>query len=292
MTGRPTIEMLTEDPGQSILCRRIVRAKRPDIHNEGVWHYHPDFEITYTLKSSGKRFVGYNISDYTESDFVLIGENLPHSWITNQYTEQIVVNFKRDMFGDAFWNAPEMKKIEELLDKSQQGIFFNSQTSSKALPLMFLIERENGFNRLLHFFRLLDLLANAETQEVITHFHHEVKDSLKASNRIERIYSYILQNYQSNDISFTELSKELNMNKSSVCKFVKKVTKKTFSEIVIETRVSEACKLLAVSDMYISEVCFACGFNNLSNFNRSFKKIMHTTPKEYRNIYRSSKKEN
>ena len=157
---------------------------------------------------------------------------------------------------------------------------------------MFLIERENGFNRLLHFFRLLDLLANAETQEVITHFHHEVKDSLKASNRIERIYSYILQNYQSNDISFTELSQELNMNKSSVCKFVKKVTKKTFSEIVIETRVSEACKLLAVSDMYISEVCFACGFNNLSNFNRSFKKIMHTTPKEYRNIYRSSKKEN
>jgi AraC-like DNA-binding protein len=291
-TGKPIIEKLLEDPDQSILYRRIVRSERSNLRSAGVWHFHPDFEITYTLKSIGKRFVGYNISDYVENDFVLIGDSLPHCWITNQKTEQIVINFKKDLLGNVFWNMPEMKQIDQMLEKSKQGIFFDKVTSKKALTILLKMENDSGFNKLLNFFELLNLMANAKNQHLLTFYHHEIKDSLKASNRIEKIYSYILLHYQSNTISFSELSDELNMTKSSVCKFVKKVTKKSFSEIVIETRVNDACKLLSETDLFISEICFKCGFNNLSNFNRSFKRLMEVTPKEYRNIYSTSRKEN
>lgn len=290
MSNQPSIERLTEAPGQSFSYRKIVRKERSDLRKEGVWHYHPDYEITFTLKSAGRRFVGYNISDYEEYDFVLIGDRLPHCWITTQSTEQIVINFKKEVFGSTFWNAPEMAQINQMLEKSRQGIFFDRETASEALGLIKKMEHETGFTRMLHLFELLNVMANSKGQKVLTFYHQEIKDSLKASNRIEKIYSYILLNYQSNNISFTELSTQLNMTKSSVCKFIKKVTKKSFSEIVTETRINDACKMLSETDMFISEICFKCGFNNLSNFNRSFKKIMEVTPKEYRSIYRTPSK--
>ena len=290
MSNQPSIERIMEDPRQSFSYRKIVRNERSDLRKEGVWHYHPDYEITITLKSSGRRFVGYNISDYEEYDFVLIGDRLPHCWITKESTEQIVINFKKEQLGLSFWNTPEMAQINQMLEKSQQGILFDKSTAIQALEVIKKMEHETGFNRMLHLFDLLNLMANAKSQKLLTFYHQEIKDSLKASNRIEKIYSYILLNYQSNNISFAELSTQLNMTKSSVCKFIKKVTKKSFSEIVTETRINDACKMLCESDMFISEVCFKCGFNNLSNFNRAFKKIMEVTPKEYRSIYGTSSK--
>lgn len=291
MSNKPFIEKIQADPDQSISFRRVVRLERPELTNEGVWHFHPDYEITLTLKSTGKRFVGYNISDYYINDFVLIGSNLPHCWITSEKTEQIVLNFKKDLLGGVFWNIPEMKQINQMLDKSKQGIHFDETTAQSALVYILKMEHEIGFKKLSLFFELLYLMANTKKQKMLTFYHHEIKDSIKASNRIEKIYSYILVHYQSDTISFTELSNELNMTKSSVCKFVKKVTKKSFTEIVTETKINHACKLLSETDMFISEICFKCGFNNLSNFNRSFKKLMKISPKQYRNIYGASQRE-
>jgi len=288
MSTKPFIEKLVEDPDQSFSYRKIKREERPHLRNEGVWHFHPDYEITFTLRSAGKRFVGYNISDYIENDFVLIGENLPHCWITTQVTEQIVINFKKEFLGQIFWDTPEMKKINKMLDKSLRGIYFEKETARKALGIIQKMEHEKGFDRLLHFFELLNLMANTENHQLLTYYHDNFKNSLKASNRIEKIYSYILLNYQSGNVSFTELCNELNMTKSSVCKFIRKVTKKTFSDMVIETRINDACKLLAETDLFIAEICFKCGYNNLANFNRSFKKLMEVTPKEYRDIYKNN----
>jgi AraC-like DNA-binding protein len=285
MSGKPIKEKLNSDPSQSILFRRVIRHDRPNIYNEGVWHYHDDFEITFTLKSTGKRFVGYNISDYQENDFVLLAGFLPHCWITNQATEQIVVNFKKEIFGVNFLNNPELFLVRKLLEKSKQGVQFTQDVADKALPILIEMEYEIGLNKFFLFMKLLKLMAEAETHYLLTFHHHKVKDSLIASNRIEKVYSYILQNYQTNSISFTDLCNDLNMTKSSVCKFVKKVTKKSFSEIVLETKINYACKLLIDTETYIGEVCYKSGFNNVSNFNRAFKKIMGKTPKEYRAFY-------
>ena len=286
MSNKPVVEKLVEEPEQSFLFRKIIREKRPDHRIAGVWHFHPDYEITLTVKSSGKRFVGFSINDYFPNELVLLGENLPHCWITNEHTEQYVINFKKDLLGLAFGNFPEFDRINNLLEKSNRGILFNRETTFTATKIIAKFNKLNHFNRLLLLFKLLNLLALSQNKVFITFQDYRIKDSLKASNRIEKIYSYIHSNYNSGHASITALSDQLYMTTSSLCKFIKMITKKTFTELLIETRVNEACKLLSVTDKYISEICYLCGFKNVSNFNRAFKKVMNVTPREYRKLYR------
>ncbi|MEM9326379.1 MAG: AraC family transcriptional regulator, partial [Bacteroidota bacterium] len=109
--------------------------------------------------------------------------------------------------------------------------------------------------------------------------------SQKASSRIEKVYSYVLNNFRNPEISQAALASELNMTSSSLCKFVKNMTRKTLFQLIMEARVNEACKLLVTSDKYISEISYHSGFNNLSNFNRVFKRVMGATPADYRRSY-------
>lgn len=286
MSNKPIEEKIDFFSGQSILQRRIKRDERPSLAGAGVWHFHKEHEITFTLHSRGKRFVGYNISDYHEYDFVLLSGLLPHCWITNQATDQIVINFDKKNLGDLFWHAPELYKVNQMLEESKQGIQFPEETAKLALPILLKMENQKGMQKLMSFLTLLEIMADSDSKKFLTFYHKELKDSISASNRIEKVYSYILHHAESNTISFSELSAELNMTKSAVCKFIKKVTKRTFSEIVMEMRIDNACKLLRETDIYIADVCFKCGFNNLSNFNRSFKKVVGLTPKIYRQTYK------
>lgn len=282
---KPIYEKLTENPDYSFLIRDIIRDERSDMHNAGIWHYHPDYEICFTHMSSGKRFVGYHMEDYSVGDLVLLGENLPHCWITDQHTEQVVITFKKDFLGKEFINRPELKEINHMLDRSKRGIRFGAETSLKAKRIIKSLDKKTGFERLMQFFTLLNLLAHSQDAYLISHIDPNLQSSIKASNRIERIYSYILRNYKQNNISLSELASEVNMTKTSLCKFIKNVTKKTLYDLVLEARVNEACRLLAETDKYISEICYLSGFNNISNFNKIFKRFMEKTPQEYRNIY-------
>ena len=286
MHNKPVVERVPDDPGRSFIIKTVIRDKRPDLGGGGVWHYHPEYEITLTLKSSGRRFVGYSIDEYAATELVLIGANLPHCWLTDQHTEQYVINFKKEALGKTFWESPELTGINKLLDQSKHGVKFCKETALKSVPLILQMNQSKGFNRLFSLFSFLNFLANAEHKEPLTFHDYTIKDSLKASNRIEQIYSYINRNYKKEDISITEVSEDLCMTTSSLCKFIKRITKKTFTDLVVDARINEACRLLRNSDKYISEICYLSGFNNLSGFNRSFKRVMQTTPKDYRNMYR------
>lgn len=285
MSAKPSIEKIDQKPESSFFVRKVVREKRPDHRMDGVWHYHKEYEILLTTKSSGKRIVGYSIDDYVATELVLLGENLPHCWITDHYVEQYVIQFTKESIGDSFWNNRELALINKLLSTSQQGIIFDKDTTTQITPKILSLFETDGFERLLILFQILDSLSKAENLELLTFQDFSIKNSLKASNRMEKIYSYIHENYNNNQISLTNLSDKMHMTPSSLCKFINKITKKTFTELLIETRIKEACKLLLDSDKHISEIAFLCGFRNLSGFNRNFKKMMDKTPREYRKIY-------
>lgn len=286
MANKPEIENVPNYPGRSFIIKKVIRDNRPDIGGGGVWHYHPEYEITLTLKSSGRRFVGYSIDDYSAIELVMLGENLPHCWLTDEYTEQYVIQFNKDTLGRTFWETPELTGINNLLNKSKHGIKFDKNTAQFSIPLILEMYQSKGFDRLFSLFYLLNNLANSENNQFLTFQDYSFKDSLKASNRIEQVYSYINRNYKNENMSVVEVSEMLCMTTSSLCKFVKKITKKTFTDLVVDRRINEACKLLRKTDKYISEICYLSGFNNISGFNRAFKKVMNSTPKEYRNIFR------
>lgn len=287
MTNYPSIEKLVSLPGQSFLYRKIVRNHRPDQRGRGIWHYHPEYELTLTLKSKGNRFIGYNIEPYQELDFVLVGPNIPHCWTTDEPTEQLVINFNHDLLVSPFTQISEWSLIHKMLNQSKLGIKFSEKTAEMAKSLMLKIGKTSGFESLHLLFELLNLLSHDPKKEMLTFHDYKIKDHIGASNRIETIYSYIHKHYKEDSISVAELSEKLNLTKSSLARFVKRITRKSFTDLVIEARLNEACRLLSETDLTIAELSFKSGFNNLSNFNRAFKKKLQMTPKAFRQMYRS-----
>ena len=282
---KPSFEYLTENINHSFAVRRVIREKRAHFSSAGVWHYHPGFEITLTTLSNGRRFVGYNYEEYTALDLVLIGENIPHCWITEEHTEQTVINFQKNFLGSDFLDKPELTELTNLLDKSKRGIKFSHKIIEEANEIIQKLASSQGLDRLINLLSLLKILAHDNDKRFLTSYNERTKGSKKMSSRIEKVYAFILVNYKNPTISQADLANELNMTSSSFCKFVKNTTRKTFYELVLEVRISHACRLLATSDKYVSEICFLSGFNNISNFNRIFKKIMHKSPLEYRKSY-------
>jgi AraC-like DNA-binding protein len=53
-------------------------------------------------------------------------------------------------------------------------------------------------------------------------------------------------------------------------------------EYINKVRINAACKMLLCGKMPVTEVAFSCGYGNLSNFNRQFRRITGRSPREYR----------
>ena len=104
----------------------------------------------------------------------------------------------------------------------------------------------------------------------------------KASDnaRIGAVLDHLINNFHTS-ISLKEISAIANLSETSFCRYFKLHTRKTFSTYLSEVRIGHACKLLTEMNYSISQICFNCGFNNISNFNRQFKSIVKYTPKEY-----------
>ena len=117
---------------------------------------------------------------------------------------------------------------------------------------------------------------------ICTHVYQDTKEV--HFNRVKKMYDYIFANY-SRDISVKEVADLLYLTETSFCRFVKRHTKKTFSQILNETRIGFACQMLMNTDMTVAAICMECGFNSTSYFNRTFKRIMAVTPQVYRAAY-------
>lgn len=280
---KPEFEKIQNRPLHSFISKIVERPKRPTLKE--AWHFHPELEICLTLKSDGKRFVGNNISDYQQGDLVMFGENLPHGFITEKKSFQYVIQMQESFLGDSFLDKPETKIIKELFHRSKRGIQFTDTTQKIAKTKIQQIIRQEGFQKILSLLDLLQLLAESKDYEYITRESFQSDTKLVELERIQIVYDYILQNYQEG-ITLEKAAQLISMTKSSFCKFIKKHTKKTFSKIVNEIRIAHACDLIIQTDKNISNIAFESGFNDISYFSRTFKKIILSSPKEFMDKHR------
>jgi AraC-like DNA-binding protein len=275
---KPDYEKIGLPLGGSFLYRIVTRESRMDL--KGSWHYHPEYEICLNTRSKGKRFVGVDIENYVEGDLVLLGPDLPHCWITDEETSQIVVQFKEDFLGHSFFRKSEMSRIWSMLKRSKTGIFFPESVPE----IRQTIEKMGEMSSPAALIALLDILHRMslveQTSSLTTSTYNKKLDMI-ASQRIEQVYSYVIKNLKRNPNLDTAAAK-INMTKTSFCKFVKLKTKKTFSELVNDMRIAHAAKLLQITDMTAQEVCYDSGFNDPSYFYRVFSKRTGVSPKEYR----------
>jgi len=273
---KPEFEKIQNQPLHSFITKTVERTKRPTLKE--AWHFHPEIEICFTLKSEGKRFVGNDISDYLVDDVVMFGANLPHGFITEMESEQIVIQMQEGFLGLQFLEKPETQVIKELFIRAKRGIQFYGKTQQKAKRLAKQILKLDGFSKILKLLGLLNYLATSNEYSFITNQSFQANTKMTELKRIQVVYNYVLENYQ-HKISLDEAAQLVSMTKSSFCRFLKKHTKKTFSEIVNSIRIDHACSLIINTHKNISTIGYESGFNDISYFSRTFKSLTGQNPK-------------
>src|SRR5690606_12311378 len=259
-----------------------------------LWHYHPELELHFTIKGEGVKFIGDNVSNFSGGDMILLGENLPHTWhCKEEYfrlgsglkTEALVLHFHPYCLGKDFTALPEAYLLPRLFERAKKGLKIKEQSKKKIAALMYQMLDARDLERLVYLISILSVLADATDMETIAPaygFHQPT--SVKEMARLERVFTYVLSNY-SKDISLEEVASLASMSVTSFCRYFKGMTHKTFSEFLIEIRISHVCRALVEDRLPTEVICFECGFNNISNFYRHFKKVTGMTPFEYKKKY-------
>ncbi len=257
-------------------------------------HFHPEFELNYISEASGaKRIVGDHTGEIGNKELIMVGPNLYHGWEnykndTNKTIHEITIQFPRELFNEALLNRNLIKPIRELLNNSSRGILFSKELVQTIEPQLMAIVRKNGFDSFLEFQSLLYNLAISRDQQLLTDVVFQRQSDFHNSKRIETVYNYIKENYDKN-LKLEDAAQMVNMSVASFCRFIKKRTGKTYVDFVLSHRIGIAAQELLETNKSISEICFESGFNNISNFNRIFKKKKGCTPTDYRkNIVGSS----
>ena len=288
---KPVLEKLTLEPKYSFVVLNDILPYYPT-----PWHYHPEYELVLVVKSTGQRIVGDNIENFVDGDLVLIGPNLPHVYNNDsQYyegkeeltAEAIVIHFTEESFGKGLFKLPEMTLIKQLFKKSQCGLKFKGKTRKVITSKMRNILASSGSSRIIELLSILEILSLSSEYQLLSSPGFILKNNSSGAERITKVHEYILRNF-SKDISLEDVAGIANMAPNSFCRLFKSCTRKTFSTFLNEIRIGYACKLISEGKQNIAEICYSSGFNNLSNFNRQFKKITQKSPLQYKKNYMST----
>ncbi len=255
----------------------------PRLNNLFYWHFHPEFELVYVEGASAARHVGDHISTYQESDLVFIGSNIPHLnfdyGIQTDYKKEVLhikPFFKNMVLGE----IPELSGIIELFERSAHGIAFNGETKrivGTRLKKLYTLSSFDIFMEIIQIFKVLSLSPDFE----LLHDQPFInKYNKKEQERLRHIYAFIDENYH-RKINIAEIASACNLGNEAFCRYFKKATGNTFVGFLNQYKISQAKRLL-LAGKNVGETCYECGFESLSYFNRTFKKVTNENPSEFK----------
>lgn len=249
---------------------------------EPFWHYHPEIELTLILKGSGTRFVGDSILPFEELDLVLIGENVPHHWISVSDTETephraLVLQFDKTIF-KVF---PECKAFEALFDKAKQGIQF-FKPSEALISEIIHFETLSETEQLSKLMLILHELCKDGSQKTLSSKVKQVSSkSNAAQNKMSKTTNYILENLDKK-LTVQHMADFTHMVPQSFCRWFKAHSGHSFITFLNITRIEQACHFLLTTNLSIHHIAYSCGFESISHFNRTFLRLKGVSPRGYR----------
>ena len=256
-------------------------------------HYHPEFEINFIQNGKGvKRVVGDNIEEIDNVELVLIGPNLYHGWelnkCTNKKIHEITIQFHNDLFHESLLARRIMNPIRDMFNRSIHGILFSKKTAEELMPRLVRLSKLDGMDYFLEITSLLYDLANSRNQRLLSTYTVDY-DTFDDYDKMKLVYEYV-QKHFSEKITLEDVANVASMSIISFNRFIKKRTGKTFVNYINDIRIGYAARWLVEKDMSVSEVAFKSGFNNIANFNRSFKATKNCTPSQYREEFSGLKR--
>ncbi|HSQ45198.1 MAG TPA: AraC family transcriptional regulator [Ginsengibacter sp.] len=255
-------------------------------------HFHDEFELNFIQNAAGaKRIVGDHVEEIGNTELVLVGPNLQHGWFTHKAKDKIIneitIQFHRDLFDEKFLHRNQLSFIRMLLQRSSRGVLFSEATAESIVPRLIQLQQKHGFDSVLELMSILHDLSTSRNLRTLSDMTFNIETPSYNSRRIEKIMTYLNNNFSEN-ITLGDAAKIAGMAEVSLSRFFKLRTGKTFIDTLNEVRLGHATRMLIDTTNSINEIAYKCGFNNMSNFNRIFKKKKISTPKEYRQNYIST----
>lgn len=249
------------------------------------WHHHPEFELTLTLNSRGQRFIGDHIGEYGDGDLVLIGPNLPHTWVSRErvapgpHVAQVMW-FHPDWAAALGATLVELKPVTTLLVRARTGLSFSSAIAGAARGSVVALFARPPEERVLPLLDLLQLLAtDREAAPLATVAAAPVGATDRT--RIDRVLDHIHLHY-ADGLNLPALADIAALSPSGLHRLFRRHTQQTITAYVTALRIGEACALLSGTNRPIAHVASDIGYELLANFNRQFKAAKGLTPREYR----------
>lgn len=254
-------------------------------------HTHKEYELNFIENGATmKRTVGDSIEVIGDYDLVLITDDrLQHGWqIEAQKSadiREITIQFSAETFPKELLKKNQFKSIQEMFEKGRLGLAFSLSSILRVKSLLNSLAHEtHGFYSVINLFTLLYELSIATDSRVLASSSFVETDQNSNSRRIKKVVEFIELNYQ-HEIRIKEIAQLVNMAPEAFSRFFKQRTNKSFTDYLTDFRIGRVCRLLIDSTHTVSEICLACGFNNISNFNRIFKIKKQYSPSEYRDLY-------
>jgi AraC-like DNA-binding protein len=276
-----SFEKVISDSGSSFAVK-----DRKERAFQGIYHFHPEIELTQIVGGTGVRLVGDDISPFRDGDLVLIGANLPHRYTSDPggggaWSRARVIQFSEESLGGGVLHAPECREIVHMLENASRGLSFGGKTAESADEILQRLFARGGFSRLHTLLKLLHTLSTSSDATPVSSSGYIASINTFESDKVNLALDYI-HRHMHEPLTMDQMADCLKVSPATCNRLFRKSLGKPFKAFLLEVRISHACKLLLETDANIISIAHDCGFFNLSNFNRQFKAHKGKTPREFR----------
>jgi AraC-like DNA-binding protein len=266
-----------------------------DKHFDPIWHAHSEYQLFVVLEGTGTRFIGDSIKSFRPGELILTGPHVPHVWRSDEayfdrnsadITRGIVIYLNENFLGDHILEKEEMLGLKKLFVKSMRGLEFHGAKKLQVIEMMKELVGLQGIPSVIHLLHILEILAVTKEYHYISSRAYDEGIDQHETDRLNKVYEYAFKNFRKK-VLLEDLAELLHMTPTSFSRYFAMKNNKPFSRFIAEIRIKHACKMLTETDESIAQICYDCGFNTLSNFNRQFKEIMLKKPMQYKKEFMS-----
>jgi AraC-like DNA-binding protein len=260
--------------------------------DKSYWHYHQEFELSFITEGAGKRIIGDSTEKFHPGDLIFIGPRIPHVWFpdtkhrrqhSGRTLESVYLLFNQDILPASLTSLPEFKNIRNAVKLSERGVQITGETLNDVSRIMLQLPYMNNMKRLMLFYEIMDIIGGSTSFTYLASEDYVKAKFATTNKRINNIHEFLMKNYQ-NDIDLKEVAEIAHMAPASVCRFFKNTTGLTIFEYLNKIKIDYSCQFLLNTDLNILDISYDCGFNNLSHFNKQFKRFTGNTPTQYRSL--------
>lgn len=253
-------------------------------------HQHPEWQLTVILEGRGQLMVGDYLGRFQPGDVFLFSANMPHVFRSDpeyfdpngdKHSLGHTLFFDFDALGKSVWEVAEFFPLQQWLQQTKGCYTLMAQTRDSVGEQLRAFDSKKGWDRLMTTFGILRQLQDPSNLRLLNRLTPMRDFTESEGKRMAQVMSFILAQSHRN-VELQEVADVAIMTKEAFCRFFKERTGKTFTEYLNQIRIQQACKLLLETDLSISQIAFQVGFQNLSYFNRTFRKLGGSTPKAYR----------